>query len=459
MKEGNEIKLVAYNRQKLMFIVLGLYSVLAALVSFFWTGSFLSLFFLLSAVAIFLLALFFPLVGFFALLVFRTSFDYLGSVTELFNFFGVSVNLNFLLGIILIVLAGLELFKQKANLVKLRFFWPWLLFLIINIVLSFFSFDKAASLINFFRLLSFFSAFVFGYFIFNDVKKITSLIKVIIFSAIIPVAVAWWQLISGLGFFDGSRWRLVGTFTHPNMLAIYLVLIICLTLFVALNLRKGSVVKVPYILLAIFFIIPLAFTYTRIAWITLAFIFFAVGVYRFRKLLILGVISVVLVYFFVPVIQERLVTLFGTGVTDSSSWRLSLWRDLINYIMIKPWFGYGPGTAAIFVEKNIPRFLAETEPHNDYLRVLLESGIFALISYLWIFVDYLKRLWQGFKIETRPRFKMLIMFLVLFVVGMGGASLTDNVLKDAVMQWDFWVLSGGLLAIIKTLPKKKESHK
>lgn len=458
MEEGNKSKVVVYRHQGLMFLVLGVYSILAALLSFFWSGDILSLIFLLLAVAVFLFSLFFPLVGFFALLVVRISFDSLGSTTELFNFLGTSFNLTFLLGVILIILTGLELFKRKINIIKIKLFWPWLLFLFINIVLSIFSFDRSASLISFFRLFSFFSAFLFGYLIFTDTKKITSLVKVIIFSAIIPVAVSWWQLINGTGFFDGSRWRLVGTFTHPNMLALYLVLVSCLTLFLILNLRKGALIKVLYILLAFFFIIPLLFTFTRIAWIALAFILFAVGVYRFKKLLLLGLAAITLLYFFVPIIQERLVTLSSLGATDSSSWRLDLWHDIVGYIKLKPWFGYGPGTAAVFVEKNIPRFLAETEPHNDYLRVLLESGIFALLSYLWIFTDYLKRLWQGFKVETRPRFKMLIMFLALFVISMGGASLTDNVIKDAVMQWEFWVLSGGLLVIIKNSPKKKESR-
>lgn len=440
-----------------IFIIFGIYSVLAFLITLFWPTEFINLFLLLVILAIFLASLFYPRWGFLILLVFRTAFDYIGSEQALFKIASIAVSFTFLSGVLLIILAGIEIVKRRQTIFKIKVFWPWVLFLGLITFLSLFSFDKSASLINLFRLLSFFSAFVFGYFIFDTPKKLTSLARVIIFSAIIPAGVAWFQLYNRSGFFDGQQWRLVGTFTHPNMLALYLVLVICLTLFVALNLRKNAVERIPYVLLSIFFVIPLIFTYTRIAWLALAFVLFAVGVYRFKKLLVISILSVLALYVFVPFFQERLNTLSGVGVSDSSSWRLDLWRDIWSYIKAQPWWGYGPGTASVFLKKNIPRLLMETEPHNDYLRIWLEAGIFSLLAYFWIFVDYLKKMWQGFKLETRPRLKMLIFFMIVFTLSLLGASLTDNVLKDAVMQWEFWVLSGGVFSAINIYQHKKKS--
>ncbi len=457
MAEINKEREASLTKPKWAFVVLGLYSVLAIFLSLFWSGDLFSLFLLLASIAIFLLALFYPIFGFFTLLTFRTAFDYAGSDIALFSIFSIPVSFTFLMGVILIALAAIQLIKRKFNFFQEKTFWPWLLFLLITALLSLFSFDKSSSLVNFFRLLSFFSAFVFGFLIFNSTKKITNLARVIIFSALIPALAAWIQLINRGGFYDGERWRLLGTFTHPNMLAIYLVLVICLTIFVALNLRKKAIERIPYALLVIFFIVPLLFTYTRIAWLSLAFILFFVGVYRFRKLLLISVIAFFLLYLFAPFFQDRISTLAGITASDSSSWRINLWKDIVGYIKDNPWFGYGPGTASVFLKKNVPRLLVETEPHNDYLKIWLESGIFALLSYFWIFIDYLKRMYQGFKTEKRPRLKILFFFLILFTISMGGASLTDNVLKDAVMQWGFWVLSGGLLAIIKLGNKKKLS--
>jgi O-antigen ligase len=457
MEERNKNILGGVNRQKMIFFSLGGYSIFAVFTSLLWSGELISLSLLLAMAAIFIFSIFKPLYGFFVLLVFRTTFDYIGSEQALFSLFSIPISFTFLAGVMLIAISFLEVIKKKIKKDDLKIFIPWMIFLGANIFLSFFSFDKQASLVNFFRLLSFFSAFVFGYLIFNTSGKLTNLARLIIFSAIIPSTVAWWQLVNRGGFYDGERWRLVGTFTHPNMLAIYLVLVICLTLFVTLNLRKNAIEKIPYGLLAIFFIVPLLFTYTRVAWLAIAFILFAVGVYRFRKLLLISILAFFLLYLFAPFFQDRIATLSGIGAADSSSWRLELWRDMAGYIKANPWFGYGPGTASSFLGKNIPRLLVETEPHNDYLRIWLESGIFVLLLYFWIFIDYLKRLWFGFKNESRPRFKMLIFFLILFTIAMGGASLTDNVLKDAVMQWEFWALSGGVLAVINISNHKKKS--
>lgn len=435
-------------------IALGIYSFLGMILSFFWNGQALHLIFLLLSLGVFTYSLFNRQIGFFLLLIIRTAFDAMGD-QEIFNIFNISISITFILGVILIFLAALVAFEKIKELKHVPLFRPWFYFLGIIAILSLFSFSKRASAVEFFRLLSFCSAFIFAYFSFNTPKLLTNLSKAIIFSAIIPASVAWWQLINRGGFFDGERWRLLGTFVHPNMLAFYLVFAITLSLFVALNLKKGSIEKIPYGLLVIFFVVPLLFTYTRAAWLSLAFILFFLGLFRFRKLLLISVTSIFILYFFVPFFQERVATLASIGASDSSAWRLQLWTDMFTYIRNNPWFGYGPGTASIFIQQNIPRFLIATEPHNDYLKIWLESGVFALLSYLYLYLSYIKKFWQGFRREDRPRLKMLALFVLLFAISLGGASFTDNILKDAVLQWVFWALSGGILAALSYHLKKQ----
>lgn len=457
MVKRNKRSLKEHKLSEAAVVAVGFYALIAASLSLVWQGEVLSLLFILSAGAIFLSSFFSPIISFFALLLFRTTFDSLGSQQSLFSVGPLNVSFTFLAGLIPIIVVVWQLLKTPLTKEQRKIFSPWLLFLGLTVVLSLvFSFDKAASLVNLFRLLSFFAIFVYSYLIFDTPQKLTNLARVLIFTAIIPTSVAWYQLATRGGFYDGEQWRLVGTFTHPNMLAIYLVLAISLTLFVALNLRKEAVQRIPYAVLGFFFVIPLIFTYTRIAWLALAGILFVVGVVRFRKLLVAAALIFFMFYIFVPFFQERINTLSGVGVTDSSSWRLDLWRDIIGYIKNKPWFGYGPGTASIFLGKNIPRLMMDTEPHNDYLRMWLEGGIVLLLSYLWIFWDFIKRLYRGFKEETRPRLKMLIFFIGVFTLSILGSSITDNVIKDAVMQWNFWALAGSILAVLgPTVYQKK----
>lgn len=443
---------------RLALATTGIFSIFSMSLAFIWNGNPSSLVFLLLSLGVFIYSLFNRQIGFFLLLILRTTFDYLTGY-ELFRISSLTINFNFLLGLILIFLAGITVYENRLKLKELPLLRPWAYFLGLIFILLFFSFNRQASLVELFRLISFFSAFVLAYFTFDNSQRLTALAKAVIFSAIIPSSVAWWQLINRDGFYDGERWRLLGTFVHPNMLAFYLVFAITLTLFVVLNLKKGAVEKIPYALLSLFFVVPLLFTYTRAAWLALAFILFCLGVLRFRKLLLISFAAVFVMYFFLPFFQERVATLTTIGVADSSSWRLQLWTDMIAYIKLNPWFGYGPGTASLFIEKNIPRFLIATEPHNDYLKIWLESGVFALSAYLYLYLSYLNDLGRAFKNEGRGRLKMLVFFMILFTVGLGGASLTDNILKDAVLQWVFWAVSGGLLAIIDFSKIKKSRLK
>ncbi len=430
-------------------VTLGLLAIGGTLLTLFWTGDSLSLIFLLASIAIFVWSFFNPQAGFFALIFLRTVFDSFGSKLALFNLGSLEITLTFILGLMPIVLAFYQLYRHPLKPQQQKIFYPWLIFLSLTIILSIFiSFDRGASLVNLFRLLSFVSIFIYSYLIFNTPQKLTNLIRALIFTAIVPAAVAWQQIINRGGFYDGEQWRAVGTFTHPNMLALYLVLIISLTLFLVLNLRKQSVQRWPYLLLSLFFLVPLIFTYTRIAWLALAGILIVVGVVYFKKLLLVGILTFLLIYAFVPFFQERINSLSSIGITGSASWRLDLWRDIVGYIKKSPWLGYGPGTASVFLGKNIPRLMMDTEPHNDYLRVWLEGGIALLVSYLAIYADLLRRFFLAFKCEKRPRLRMLIFFIAIFILGILGASLTDNVIKDAVMQWNFWALVGSLLAVV-----------
>lgn len=437
-------------------ILISVYSVFCFIISFFWSGLSLDFWLTASALGVFIYSFFNYEKSLLLLMIMRLTFDASGS-RELFKITGISLSLNFLLGIILITMTSFLIIEKKPKLKDLKFTAPWILFLSIIIILSIFSFDKTSSLIEIFRLLSFFSAFISSYFIFNNLTKLTYLTKFIIFSSLIPSSFAYWQLFNRNSFFDGERWRLLGTFVHPNMLAFYLVFIITLSIFVSLNLKKNSVLKIPYILISLFSFIPLLLTYTRAAWLALALIIFCLGVYKFKKLLLLSVFGFSVLYLFIPFFQERITSIFTMGASDSLVWRLDLWNDLIYYIKIRPWFGYGPGTSALFIGNNIPRLLASIEPHNDYLRVWLESGVFALISYIYLYVYLIKNFYQGFRTETRTRLKMLFLFIILFIISLGLASISDNIIKDSVLQWLFWALAGSLLAnrVIKKSIKKE----
>ena len=304
---------------------------------------------------------------------------------------------------------------------------------------------------------SFFALFILGFFLFKNGRQTTLLIKTLIFSSVIPVIVALVQGLNGTGFFDGTRWRANGTFVHPNMLAFYLVYILTLSLFIFLTLKREAIEKYFYLLFSLPVFAALILTYTRGAWVCLALILILIGLSRFRLFLVSALLVFVLFYAAAAPFQERVNSLLSFSASDSTVWRLDLWRDALGYAQVHPLVGYGAGTAPLIIGQNRSVILGSSEPHNDYIKIILETGAAGLIVFLSLIVNLLVKLGQGWREETRPRRKLLFMFMLIFSFAFYLMSAGDNLLKDSSLQWSFWVLNGALMFSYAELKNKKST--
>jgi tetratricopeptide (TPR) repeat protein len=88
--------------------------------------------------------------------------------------------------------------------------------------------------------------------------------------------------------------------------------------------------------------------------------------------------------------------------------RLGYWKSVPS--MVKDYFllGSGPGTFGTIYSKYRLLLGRETQmAHNNYLQVLVETGVVGLLAFLWIWIRFLKR---GYKlIITEREDKMLIL--------------------------------------------------
>ena len=414
------------------------------LIAIFWTQSPGLLLLTILALGAFTASFFYPRVAFAVLIIMRTASDFLTD-RNIFSLGELGVNFTSLMGVIVLIFAAAVFIKNKGWRKKMPLAGSWILFLVLAAALSFNSISLSASLVEFLRWLSFFALFVLGFYLFRGSKRLTSLIRILIASSLIPTAVAVWQALNRQGVFDGERWRLNGTFVHPNMLASYLVFVITLACFIFLSLKKQAVERYLYLVLAAPFLVVLVLTYTRGAWLCLFIIFFLIGLTRFRAFLLAGLGLIIVFYIIFIPFQERVNSLVSFSATDSTVWRLDLWRDALGYAQSRPLLGYGPGTAPIVIGNNRSAILGSSEPHNDYIKVLLETGAIGLAAYLALIINLLARLVQGFRNEQWPRRKLLFLFMFVFFVSLYLFSAGDNILKDSSLQWSFWALNGALM--------------
>ncbi len=398
--------------------------------------------------ALFLISLFNFKLGFLLILFLRPILD-LSVNNILFTMGSITVNMLSLLGFIVVLLSSLFIFIQKPNWRRLPhnyLFLAWFFFLILGVLSIFNTFYLGETVKELFRYFSILSSFLVGFFLLRDAKDLSLLIKVIIWSALAPAILGLFQIMNKTGLPDGQIYRAFGSFTHPNMLAFFLILAITMSIFLILNIRKDRLEVYIYSLLSIFYILILFFTYTRGAYLALLAILFLIGAAKFRKFLLFGFVFLIILYILIPPVQVRFNSIFQSDPYGSVAWRFDLWRDSYGYLKERPVQGYGLGTAATVISVKRDFRLGPSEPHNDYLQIALDGGYPLLIAYIILIFSLLIAFWRSYWQEHRPRLKNFFLFFAALCISIFAMSSGDNILNDTSLQWQLWALAGASLA-------------
>ena len=114
--------------------------------------------------------------------------------------------------------------------------------------------------------------------------------------------------------------------------------------------------------------------------------------------------------------------MFGStgGVAVSLSERALIWSIFLDAIDVNVWFGrgIGAGPVVLIYESGVGTVAA----HNEYIRLLVDAGIFGLVVFIVGFV-----LWIRSDLRWMDRDEQVLM--ISFVVALALYSLTDNTLS------------------------------
>jgi putative inorganic carbon (HCO3(-)) transporter len=261
-------------------------------------------------------------------------------------------------------------------------------------------------------------------------------------SSIVPMAAAAYQFLSGTGLHaSGEFSRVQGTFTHPNPFAIYLTLLIVMG---AATLRYVSPVrKLALLLFMAGWGGCLLLTYTRSAWLATVAGVLVVGAYQGKKAIALFGLVLVGVLLLAPSTAARFADLerdqTASGAAGNSLvWRFEYWRQAIE-LNNDPLLG--DGLRSVRETTDVAK-----EPHNDFIRVFVETGVVGLAAYVWLVV----RLWRTGKqaiANTREGlfhgvavgfFGCVVAFLLL--------SLVSNVITQLAILWYFAAFAAAAVA-------------
>ncbi len=319
---------------------------------------------------------------------------------------------------------------------------PLLLFLLANILSTFFSIDPHTSIWGYYSrgnggLLSLISYILLFYALVSnfEAKQVINFLKAAVFGG---VAVSLWAIPEHFGVspscviltnhFNASCWvqdvqsRVFATLGQPNWLAAYLAMLIFPAIYFALAAKE----KFPfnfklYALYSILFYLAFTFTYSRGATIGLwagVVVFLVLQRQWIKKplLLILGSLILINLIFGSALTQFQLLSKFAgperpsvtltksasttqleSGGTESGAIRLIVWKGAIDIFKHYPIFGSGVETFAYSyytfrpVEHNLVSewdFLYN-KAHNEFLNYLATTGIVGFGSYIFMIITFI----------------------------------------------------------------------
>ena len=372
------------------------------------------------------------------LLLFRAAIDPV-LINVRFSVMHVDLGFGGSLSLLLIVGAGISLIAHpNARRVYRPVSYAWAIFCLINVAAILFSFDRGAAIKANIRYFSVFSVFILSMVVIETEKDAADILKAVLGSGLLAV---FFGLVYYVLKHPGNG-RFEATLGHPNILSFYLLVLLGM-LFSGVGWGAG---KWQQKALFVVYFLAIIFTKTRSGWLAFVIMMFFYSVFYNRKLLVPGILLVVTVSF-MPLVREHvdnafLVTSTGIHVNDNSAlgWRLEKWSYLWEAFLKKPFTGHGISSAGEFGNDKLAA-------HNDYLRYLLETGIFGMFFAFMPYILMLHKASRDAAKKVSEMKKRLAVFATIFIPAFLIMSFSENLAAYIVIHWYLWAVFGVYFAL------------
>ena len=312
----------------------------------------------------------------------RPSLDLFAERT-LASFHGFQLNPASVLAVLLIAIGVPYMVERAHALRRAPSVYPYLAFAAIAAISIAVAPAKGYATTEWLRMSSMLVLYALAFLAASSRAAVARLMGAILLSAVVPVTAGLLQLARGGARTIGDYHRLTGTFLHPDPYGIYLGLIVVAAITVVLSGRA------PWRWFAVLLVLAggaaLFGSYTRTGWVMVGFGLLVLGVARYRWLLLLTPIAAVVVLTVIPSAGGRFNDIanpqqktYGPG--NSFQGRIDLWRENLPAAKAKPITGRGLG------------YIVETgadsaHVHSDYVRALVETGVFGFIAYVAVLLS------------------------------------------------------------------------
>jgi O-antigen ligase len=277
----------------------------------------------------------------------------------------------------------------------------------------------------------------------TDPAAVKRLLIAVFLSALLPLALGIMQALQGEGVDVAGFNRVRGTFLHPNTFAVYLALIVVMGAALYPHLKTRW--RRPALVFLGACGSCLLLTYTRGAWLAAFVGLIIVGILQSRTLIAVLLGGTVLLAVAVPSVSARFSDLEreqrpSGAAGNSLIWRFDYWSDALSLVKENPVTGIG-------LKMVQSRSEGEQNVHNDFVRVLVETGLIGLAAYLWL----LARLRQVARRSLATAAPGLHRGVAVGFSGCLGVflvvSMSANIISQVVLLWYFVAFAAVAMAV------------
>lgn len=403
----------------------------------------------------------FPIEKYFCYLVFFTGFFGVALFPldiRLFTLFPYRVFLLFLwfvFGLHLLIKGKFD-FSQSQIKWYLAFLCFWLGYAVLSLS---WAISKEAALKNIIFLFMGFSVIFFSTYYFRTKKDLQILYNLWLAVFGILILIGFWEHLTGYhlpvsGYYNEMRtyimFRPTGVFHNPNDYATFLALSIPFSIGVTRYGRK-KYIRFYGLCSALGAFYLIVITGSRANIIAVLFeltfiILFLLNLRRKIKLVTAVGICIVLLFVFLPGPVQGFFSQIGGELnsiigqtesrTDSIGVRINLVRNGLLFLYSTVGFGVGAGNSeyymANFAQYNTAGIL---NPHNWWLEILINYGIFIFIGYVIFYIEIIRNLWKIYRKKQIKGEKMICEALLVSLVGFFFASVSSSSIMAFKPQW------------------------
>ncbi len=270
----------------------------------------------------------------------------------------------------------------------------------------------------------------------------------LLLSMIVPALTGFYQIAFHQGMMVQNAHRIQSTFAHPNPFSFYLVLMAGIV-YAQFRWSDRRIVW-GVLLFLVLGLLGATFSFTGAGMLGVLILLLALGENRKLRIAILVVLVLFTVLFIAtPTGQQRIRTITQwdnldeierTGKeTSSMVWRLLNWRFLYRTWKQSPWVGYGLDSSPVVNPMRENRGTGPgQEPHNDYVRFLIDTGGIGLIVNLGWVLGIGVILLRAYRQTQTPRDRHFIwVAMALYGTWLAG-SMNDNLLIATAYQYGLW---------------------